>query len=229
MAMNPNVEQSGKIRVLLVEDHPMFREHLAGLISREADMMVCGQTDNVRDAMRLVLDEKPNLAIVDITLKDASGLEFLKDMRAQEIQMPVLVLSMHEESLYAERILQAGAKGYVCKNKAATEVMSAIRHVLSGAVYLSPEVTASLLKRMSEGRRTMNEVGPQSLTDRELEIFQLIGRGKNVEEIAKLLSLGKSTVESYRTRMRLKLGVRNAAALYSLAATWVRDEGKMNG
>ena len=226
MSKNSKVEDSGKRRVLLVEDHPMFREQLAMIISQEPDLVVCGQTDNVREAMGLALSEKPHLAIVDITLKDASGLEFIKDITAQGISLPVLVLSMHEESLYAERILQAGAKGYVSKNQVSGEVLGAIRKVLDGQIYLSADVTANLLKRMSEGRSAAAAVGPNSLTDRELEIFQWIGRGKNVPEIARMMNLGTATVETYRKRIRTRLGIKNAAALYSVAATWVRDAGK---
>jgi len=225
MMTTTKAEASGRIRVILVEDHPMFRERLAELINVEPDMEVCGQAETVHEAMELVRRAKPDLAIVDITLKDGSGLELIKDLKAQSIQLPVLVLSMHQESLYAERILQAGAKGYVSKNQAASEVMKAIRQILAGDVYLSPEVTAGLLKRIAASGGSSETVGMNSLTDRELEIFQLIGRGKGIPEIGRLMNLGNSTVETYRARIRTKLGIKNAAGLYSVAATWVRDNG----
>ncbi|MEO6788090.1 MAG: response regulator transcription factor [Chthoniobacteraceae bacterium] len=219
------MEKSKKTRILLVEDHPMFRDQLASLIGSEPDMEVCGQADNIRDAMEIAQRTKPDVAIVDVTLKGVSGLEFIKDLRAQDVQIPILVLSMHEESLYAERVLQAGARGYVSKSQPSSEVMKAIRKVMMGDVYLSEDVTTSLLKRMADRGATSAGIGVQSLTDRELEIFQMIGRGHNMAAIAQNMNLSPSTVETYRTRIRGKLGVKNAAALYSVAATWVRDKG----
>ncbi|MEO6787783.1 MAG: response regulator transcription factor [Chthoniobacteraceae bacterium] len=218
-------EESGKTRILLVEDHPMFRERLAELIDEEPDMEVCGQADNVSEAMELARRLKPGVAIVDITLKGVNGLEFIKDLQAQGIPLPVLVLSMHEESLYAERVLQAGARGYVSKSRESSEVMKAVRQVVAGEVYVSQEVTANLLRRMTGTGATSGGIGMQSLSDRELEVFQLIGSGRSMHEISEIMNLSPSTVESYRTRVRSKLGVKNAASLYTVAATWVRDKG----
>src|SRR5882757_1209535 len=138
-----------KVKILLVEDHAMFRERLAHLITEDFGMAVCGQTDNIREALEIVRTEKPDLALVDITLKGSSGMEFLKDLKAQEIPLPVLVLSMHEETLYAERVLAAGAKGYITKHENSETLQGAIRHVLNGKVYLSPQMTDNLLKKMS--------------------------------------------------------------------------------
>jgi DNA-binding NarL/FixJ family response regulator len=225
MSDQNEIDSTKKTRILLVEDHPMFREQLASLINGEPDLEVCAQTDNVHDAMALLLSTKPDVAIVDVTLKGVSGLELIKDLQAQGNQTPVLVLSMHEETLYAERVLQAGARGYVSKNQPSAEVMNAIRKVLTGEVYLSQEVTAGLLKRMADSKTSSGKVGMQALTDRELEIFQLIGRGQNVAAISQTMNLSPSTVETYRARIRGKLGVRNAATLYSVAATWIRDRG----
>lgn len=210
---------------MLVEDHPMFREHLGQLINRDLDMIVCGEADNIKDAMRLICDTKPDIAIVDITLKGSSGLELLKDIKAQGIDLNVLVLSMHDEDLYAERSLRAGAKGYITKNEASTEVIKAIRKVMAGEVYVSKHVTAKILERMTK-RRTEPEIGGvATLADRELEVFQLLGCGQSTKDIAQSLNLGESTVETYRARIKEKLQLRSSAELYLRAGQWVREQG----
>ena len=212
-------------KVLLVEDHPMFREHLGQLIDRELGMSICGEADNIRDAMRLILETKPDIAIVDITLHGSSGLELLKDIKAQGLDINVLVLSMHDEELYAERALRAGAKGYITKNEASTEVIEAIRCVMKGDVYASRNMTAKLLERMTQKRGNSELAGMETLADRELEVFQMLGRGKSTREIAQTLNLGESTVETYRARIKEKLQLRSAAELYLRAGQWVRDHG----
>lgn len=212
-------------KVLLVEDHPMFREHLGQLIDRDLGMSVCGEADNIRDAMSLIHETKPDIAIVDITLRGSSGLELLKDIKAQGLEINVLVLSMHDEELYAERALRAGAKGYITKNEASTEVIKAIRCVMKGEVYASRQMTARLLERMTQKRHQPELAGMDTLADRELEVFQLLGRGKSTREIAQLLSLGESTVETYRARIKEKLQLRSAAELYLRAGQWVRENG----
>ena len=212
-------------KVVLVEDHPLFRERLGQLINKDVGMAVCGESDNIREAMAIITREQPDIAIVDITLRGSSGLELIKDLKAQGIDIPVLVLSMHEESLYAERVLRAGAKGYITKNEASSEIILAIRQVLAGEVYVSSRVTAGILKRMSGKGATVEHSGMDLLTDRELEVFQLTGRGLNSREIAEQLHLGESTVDTYRSRIKDKLGLRNAAELYQRAAQWVRDQG----
>jgi DNA-binding NarL/FixJ family response regulator len=225
--MNKKTDQqgAGKTKILLVEDHPMFRDQLARIIAEEPDLEVCGATDSVREAVALIRRTEPDLAVVDLNLKGAGGLELLKDLGAQNLRLPTLVLSMHSESLYAERVLHAGAMGFISKSQPASELKRAIRLVLSGDVYLSPEMTSSLLKRMASGAGTANRMGIEALTDRELEIFQLIGRGQNMTAIAQALNLGSSTVETYRARIREKLGVKNAAELYTVAANWLKDQG----
>lgn len=213
-------------RVLIVEDHPMFREHLIQLITRDLGVTVCGEADNNRDAMNLLEKHRPEVAIVDLTLRGgSSGLELLKDIKTQGIDVQVLVLSMHDEELYAERALRAGARGYISKNEASSEVVKAIRCVLSGEIYASQNVTARLLQRMSQKRRPGSLAGIETLADRELEVFQMLGRGKNTKEIATALSLGESTVETYRARIKDKLQLRSAAELYLRAGQWVRDKG----
>jgi DNA-binding NarL/FixJ family response regulator len=212
-------------KVLLVEDHPMFREHLAQLIDRDLGMSVCGETDNIRDAMQLIEATQPDIAIVDITLRGSSGLELIKDIKAQGLDLNVLVLSMHDEELYAERALRAGAKGYITKNEASTEVIRAIRCVMKGEVYASRQMTAKLLERMTQKRTPPELAGMDKLADRELEVFQLLGRGKSTREISQSLNLGESTVETYRSRIKDKLQLRSAAELYLRAGQWVREHG----
>ena len=203
----------------------MFREHLGQLINRELGMSVCGEADNIKDAMRLIQKNQPDIAIVDITLRGSSGLELLKDIKAQGLNINVLVLSMHDEELYAERALRAGAKGYITKNEASTEVVKAIRCVMQGEVYASRQMTARLLERMTHRRAGSDITGMETLADRELEVFQMLGRGKSTREIAQTLNLGESTVETYRARIKEKLQLRSAAELYLRAGQWVREHG----
>ncbi|MBL9133251.1 MAG: response regulator transcription factor [Verrucomicrobiaceae bacterium] len=225
MARTEKIHPRG-LKVLLVEDHPMFREHLGSLINRELGMAVCGEADNIRDAMQLIETQKPDIAVVDITLRGgSSGLELVKDIKAQNLNVNVLVLSMHDEELYAERALRAGAKGYISKNEASTEVIKAIRAVASGEVYASRHMTARLLERMTQKRAAQPLAGMETLADRELEVFQMLGRGKSTREIAQMLNLGESTVETYRARIKDKLQLRSAAELYLRAGQWVRDNG----
>ena len=164
-------------KVVLVEDHLMFREWLTQMLSRDAGCEVCGEADNIQDAIRIIRATKPDIVIVDITLHGSSGLELIKDLRAQGLSVPVLVLSMHDESLYAERVLRAGARGYISKHEAASTLSKAIQHVLSGQVYLSEGMTANLLEKVSGHKSAAATAGLELLADRELEVFQLIGRG----------------------------------------------------
>lgn len=212
-------------RVVLVEDHPMFRERLAHLINKDLGMQVCGEADNVQQAMEMIRNTRPDIAIVDISLRGTSGLELIKDIKSQEIDLPVLVLSMHDENLYAERALRAGARGYITKNEASSVVIAAIRTVLAGEVYVSKQMTAKIIKRISiGGPRHTGESGVELLADRELEVFQLIGHGRTMKEIAELLHLGESTVETYRTRIKEKLGLRSSAEVYLRAGQWVKEQ-----
>jgi DNA-binding NarL/FixJ family response regulator len=221
-----NSAASKPFKVVIIEDHPMFREHLAQLLVREMSVNICGEADNIRDALALIEKEKPDIAIVDITLRGgSSGLELIKDLKTRESPTAVLVLSMHDEELYAERALRAGARGYITKNEASTELLKAIRAVLDGEIYASQRVTARLLQRMTSKRGTNELAGLETLADRELEVFNMLGRGKSTKEIAQTLNLGDSTVETYRARIKEKLQLRSAAELYLRAGQWVRDHG----
>ena len=199
----------------------MFREQLAHLIDKADDMKVCGQTDNIRDALALIRETQPSIAIIDITLRGSSGLELLKDLRAQGIDLPTLILSMHDESVYAERALRAGAKGYVTKNEASTAVLKAIRQILKGEIYLNPRFMSRMVSRITGGRDIAAEP-IQRLADRELEVFALIGQGLTTREIASQLNLGVTTVDTYKTRIREKLNLENSARLRFEATRWVQ-------
>jgi DNA-binding NarL/FixJ family response regulator len=214
-----------KMKVVLIEDHPMFRERLTQLINRDLQMTVCGEADNVFDAMGVIERTKPDIAIVDVTLAGSSGLELIKDLKANHYDVPVLVLSMHDEVLFAERALRAGAMGYITKNQAASQVKTAIQVVLGGEVYLSPQMTTVMLRRLSKGTTVGAVSGLDSLTDRELEVFRMIGCGHNNSEIAQDLGIGETTVNSYRFRIREKLGMRNSIELCHEAVRWVKEHG----
>ena len=219
-----NNETHRKFRVVLVEDHPMFREQLAQLIDKEPGMNVCGQTDNIQDAFNLIECSQPDVAIVDLTLKGAGGLELIKNLKAKEINVPVLVLSMHDEALYAERVLKAGARGYITKNEASKEVMTAIHAVLRGEIYLPAKIASRILESVAIGRKGENGIG--QLTDRELEVFELIGHGRSTREISNCLRLGMSTVDTYRARIKTKLSLENSSQLAHEAIRWVSEGQK---
>jgi DNA-binding NarL/FixJ family response regulator len=214
---------SKKERVVIVDDHPMFRERLSELINHELDMEVCGEADDAQQAIRLIRDTSPNLAIVDITLKGSSGLELIKSIKALSIVVPVLVLSMHDESLYAERALRAGATGYITKNQATEEVLSAIRRVLAGEIYLSEKMTTVFLKSLSTVGTKSVARSLDRLTDRELQVLEFVGRGYTTRAIADALKLGVATVDTYRARIKEKMNFRNAVELQHFAIRWVRD------
>ena len=211
-----------KKRVLIVDDHPLFRDRLCQLINHELDMEVCGESETAEQAIQMIRRVTPDLAIVDITLKGSSGLELIKGIRALSIGIPILVLSMHEESLYAERALRAGASGYITKHEAADNVLLAIRRVLAGEVYLSGTMTSFFLRSLSTGVKSMPRPLDR-LTDRELEVLELIGRGHTTRQIADTLQLGVATVDTYRARIKEKMNFRNATELQHFAIRWVRE------
>lgn len=212
-----------KKRILLVEDHPLFRAMLVQLIEQELGLTVCGQTDNIREALTLIERLRPDAAIIDLTLPGSSGLELIKDLMARNFGLPVLVLSMHAETLYAERVLHAGAKGFISKQASAAEVVFAVRTVLAGRIYVSQCINETILQRHAGSSKPAT--GVNLLSDREIEVFQLMGNGLTSREIAGRLRLESTTVDSYRARIKEKLVIRNAAELYQRAAQWVREHG----
>lgn len=210
-----------KQRVVIIEDHIMVREHLIHLINSEADLEVCGEADNIRQGMEVIRNTSPQLAIVDITLSGGSnGLELIKSLKVLSMPIPVLVLSMHEESLYAERALRAGAKGYITKHRASHELLSAIRRVLAGDIYVSEKMVSNVLKKMTSGVPTRPI---DSLSDRELAVLEQIGHGRTSRAIAKTLGLGVATVDTYRARIKDKMNLQNAFELQDFAIRWLRE------
>ena len=202
--------------ILVVDDHPMMREGLRGIINREPDLVVCGEADSARKALLLVEKSTPDLALVDITMPDRNGLELVKDLKALHPALPILAISMHDESLYAERMLRAGAKGYINKHQPSEELIKAIRMVLAGRIYVSQDMSESVLQGFSGGSK--NARSPlQILTDREFEIFQLFGEGKTVKEIALQLCLSDKTVAVHSANIRQKLKIKTTAQLIRLA------------
>src|SRR5215210_5624328 len=210
-----------KFRVFLVEDHPLFRAQLAYLIEREPDMRVVGEADNATDAIRLLETTATDILILDITLKEGSGLDLVKDLKARGVETPVLALSMHDEMLYAERMLRAGARGYITKHETSAEVVAAIRKVLGGEVYLGARMTARAVENLA-GKMT-GLTGVSQLTDRELQVFELIGHGRGTREICSSLHLGVSTVDTYRERIKAKLALATGAQLTHEAIRWVSE------
>jgi DNA-binding NarL/FixJ family response regulator len=212
-----------KKKVVIVDDHPLFRERLAQLINYETDMEVTGEAESTKDAIQLIRNTSPDLATVDITLKGSSGLELIKSIKPISVRLRVLVLSMHEESLYAERALRAGASGYITKHQAADEVLVAIRRVLAGEVYLSEKMTSGLLKSLTPTAVKTISGSVERLTDRELEVLDLIGRGHRAREIADALKVGVATIDTYRMKIKEKMNIRNATELQYVAIRWVRE------
>ena len=219
-AKQKKTAKTGKQRILIVDDHPMMRQGLAQLINSEPDLTVCCEADTARQAFDAIARGQPDLALVDISLPDKSGLELIKDLRAIHPDLRVLVVSMHDESLYAERVLRAGGRGYVMKQEGGKKLMEAIRHVLSGQIYVSEKMSARILEIFSGGRRDGSGSPIGRLTDREFEVFQRIGQGTGTREIAEHLHLSVKTVEVYRANIKEKLGIKNATDLVRFAVRW---------
>ena len=218
-----------RAKVVLVEDHPMFREQLAHLINKQQDMAVCAEADNAADGFAAINRQQPSLAIIDITLKGSSGLELLKDLRAQGIKVPVLMLSMHPESLYAERALRAGASGYITKEEASAKVMTAIRQVLAGEIYLDPRFMKRVVSQILVDPGSKAATPIERLTDRELAVFELIGEGRTTREVGLRLRVSVATIETYRARIKEKLGLENAGQLHAKASSWVHERHAIAG
>ena len=213
-------------KILIVEDHPLFRAMLVQLISREPGMTVCGEADNTKDALAVIEQTQPDAAIIDLTLNGIGGLELIKDLKARNLTVPVLVISMHAEPPYAERALRAGAKGYVSKHESPTEVVTAIRKVLAGHIYVNRDLDEAIFGRLEQAEQAVSPSAMDRLSDRELEVFQLIGRGLNSPEIARQIKLDPVAVESYQAKIKEKLGVKNAVELYQCAAQWLAENGQ---
>ncbi len=199
----------------------MIREHLGYMLVKQLGVIVCGEAANVRDGIELILQTQPDLAIVDMKLRGSCGLELVKDIAGRHLRTRVLVLSMHDEEIYAERAFKAGANGYITKENVSSMIVHAIQQVMEGKLYASDSVLARLHEKVERLGKTELDV----LTDRELEVFESLGHGKNTREIAATMALGVSTIETYRSRIKCKLGIRSAAELYHRAGLWVRENG----
>ena len=219
--MSAKQAQPNKKRVLLVDDHPVLRKGLARLIDSKEEFAVCGEASTAVDAMSLIRELEPDLVIADIGLPGTSGIELTKTIRAEFQQLPVLILSMHEEALYATRALRAGAMGYIVKQDAIDNIAVAIREALNGRRYLSPVIAAQLQQNGPEGETPSTDDPVSLLTDREFEIFELIGKGHEVREISDALGLSPKTVETHRTNIKEKLKLKNARQVARLAVQWL--------
>ncbi len=222
--MNQPTAAIKKSKVLVVDDHPIVRQGLALLINRESDLMVCGEAEDARMAMQSIITDKPDIMVVDISLNGPDGLDLLKDIRTRYPELPVLILSMHDESIYAERALRAGAQGYIMKQEASEKVLLALRRILSNEIYVSERIANRMLQRYigSPGEGRPSSVA--DLTDRELEVFRLIGEGHSTRQIAEQLHISVKTVESYQAHIKEKLSLRSARELVQHAIQWSLDE-----
>jgi DNA-binding NarL/FixJ family response regulator len=210
-----------KRTVLVVDDHPIVREGLAQMINREPDLAVCGEAESMQTALHLMEVLRPNLLIVDISLNGPDGLDLLKHVRAQDPDLAVLILSMHDESIYAERALRAGANGYIMKQEATDNVLTALRRILTGEVYVSPRIANSMLQKFVRGGASdLTHSSVDDLSDRELEVLRLIGGGHSTRQIAGELHLSVKTVESYQAHLKDKLGLKNSRELVQYATRW---------
>jgi DNA-binding NarL/FixJ family response regulator len=218
---NPKCDSPEAKRIVIVDDHPLFRKGLEELINSENGFAVCGEAGNAAEAMEVIRKLNPDLAIVDLSLPGANGIELIKNTRAEFPSLPILVLSMHDESLYALRALRAGAEGYVMKHEAMTNVIHAIHEVFNGRPYLSPAMAAQVITKFAHRESEEETDAVERLSDREIEILELIGKGKDVREIAKLLHLSPKTVETHRSHIKDKLDLKNSREVARFALQWL--------
>ena len=217
MAKTPTKTQGNRQRIFLVDDHPVLRQGMGRLIDDQPDLMMCGEAESPPEALRLLGTAKADAVIVDLTLKGGDGLELCKQIRDRFTTLPILVVSMHDESLYAERALKAGARGYVMKQEPQETIMSALRMVARGEVYLSPAMSAKLLRNFSSAKSDSDLAPLERLTNRELEIFRLIGEGQSVRTIAEKLFLSTKTVEAHKEHIKQKLNLKSSNELLQYA------------
>lgn len=220
MNTKPSGTVSCKSRVFLVDDHPLVREGLTNLINGQDDLAVCGEAEDSTGAMAGVAETRPDVALIDISLKNESGLELVKNLESEFPLVALIVLSMHDEALYAERALRAGARGYVMKRETTKSMLTAIRRVLGGDVYVSDRVVNVMARRLGSSRKAAASSPVERLSDRELEIFRLLGQGRTTSQIAEDLHLSLKTVQAYCARAKEKFGVNSLAELLRAAIRW---------
>ena len=223
MNRSPDSPKGKAIRILLVDDHPVVRDGLAEAINHESDLTVCATAEDRQEALQAIERTKPELVVVDLMLKSSSGLELIKDIHARWPRLLVLVVSMHDETLYAERVLRAGARGYITKQQAARDILSAIRRVLGGGIYLSEKTASTVLGRMTAQPQKPSDSMADVLADRELQVFEMTGRGLTTREIAQHLRIDMKTVDTYRTRIKEKLNLESTSDLLKLAIRWNQE------
>jgi DNA-binding NarL/FixJ family response regulator len=222
--LSNQIAHTVKKTVLVVDDHPLLRQGLAMLINQQKDMQVCGEAEEAHAAMQCIVEEKPDIVILDLSLKGPDGLEVLKSIRATDPRLPVLILSMHDEAIYAERALRARANGYIMKQEATEKVLVAVRRILDGDIYLSDSMSKKMLQQYIDGAPSPLESRIASLSDRELEVFCRIGEGRATREIAGELHLSIKTVETYQAHIKEKLGLRSGRELIQHAIQWKINE-----
>jgi DNA-binding NarL/FixJ family response regulator len=210
-------------KVLLVDDHPLMRLGMGQLIDRQPDLTVCGQAEDATEALKCVANLNPDIVVLDLTLKDSDGLEVLKNINAQHPTIPVLVLSIHAESLYAELALRAGAEGYVMKSEPLANVLAAIRRILTGGIYVSESMTSRMLHQHARGATIVEALPIERLTDRERQVLHLLGHWHTTRQIARELHLSIKTVENYREKLKAKLNLDSASALVQFAVEWTQN------
>jgi DNA-binding NarL/FixJ family response regulator len=208
-----------KTKIFLVDDHPLVREWLTNLIRQQPDFVVCGEAEDAPRAMQVIAEVKPDVAIVDISLKDASGIELIKNLKAFQPDLAIVVLSMHDELFYAERALRAGARGYIMKREATQKIIAGIRQVLAGKLYMSEQLVGVLARRFVVGRLPGGSLVEQ-LSDRELEVFQLLGQGYETRQVAEAIHVSMKTVQAYCARIKEKLNLSNGTELLREAVRW---------
>jgi len=217
----------GRARILIVDDHPIIREGVARLVDMQPDMTICCEAASAREALNRIEKADPDIAIIDLSLDNGlSGLDLLKDISVRFPRLPMLVLSMHSETVFAERVLRAGAKGYVMKEEAPEAILTAIRRVLAGKVYLSDDMATKMLTSFAAGDSSADKTGIKCLSDRELEIIELIGRGFGASRIAEKLCLSVKTVETHCTHIRQKLQIESSSELRQYAIEWEKTGGR---
>jgi len=219
------LRQKDRTRVLLVDDHPLVRQALRETLSLEGDLAVCGEAEDRQGTLAAIEASRPDLAIVDVGLKNSDGIALIKDLHDLHPQMPTLVLSMHDESLYAERAIRAGASGYISKQEAAAKIIEAVRKILAGEIYWSEKVAAQVASKVARSVRGADSPPSDLLSERELQVFELIGSGASTSGIAAMLRIDVSTVETYRTRIKEKMDLRDAGKLLQAAIRWTVAKG----
>jgi len=223
--MTSSISDSGKIikhKVLIVDDHPIVRHGLGELIARQDDLRMCGEAEDAAEALRQVEANRPDVAVIDISLNDDNGIELVENIRALYPEVKMLVSSMHDEKTFAGRAMRAGALGYINKRESIRKVVDAVRQVLRGEVYLSPEMAKTLLHRAAVGE-PLDHDPVETLSNRELEVFEMIGQGMNTQEIARRLKLSPRTIETHRKNIKTKLNLRNGSQLSRAAFQWVQE------